>query len=67
MKRGSPRPTNGAAGGAGPVEEAVRLAEQASLEESGRLVGRLTARLGGTNDDGTPKVFRDSAVENLDT
>ena len=48
-------------------EEAVRLAEQAFLEDFARLVGHLTERITGTNDDGTPKVFRDSAVENLDS
>jgi hypothetical protein len=46
-------------------EEAVRLAEQAFLEEFARLVEHLTERLTGANDDGTPKVFRDSAVGNL--
>jgi len=47
-------------------EEAVRLAEQAFLDEFARLVGRLSERITGTNEDGSPKVFRDSAVENLD-
>ena len=47
-------------------EEAVRLAEQAFLEDFARLVGHLTERITGTNDDGSPKVFRDSAVQNLD-
>jgi hypothetical protein len=47
-------------------EEAVRLAEQAFIDEFARLVSHLTERISGTNDDGTPKVFRDSAVENLD-
>jgi hypothetical protein len=46
-------------------EEAVRLAEQAFLEEFARLVDHITDRLTGTSDDGTPKVFRDSAVGNL--
>ena len=45
-------------------EEAVQLAEQGFLEELSRLVSHLTERLSGT-DDGRPKVFRDSAVENL--
>lgn len=45
-------------------EEAVRLAEEAFLAEFGKLVSHLTDRLSG-NDDGKPKVFRDSAVENL--
>ena len=47
-------------------EEAVRLAEQAFLEDFARLVGHLTERITGANEDGSPKVFRDSAVENLD-
>jgi hypothetical protein len=46
-------------------EEAVRLAEQAFLEEFARLVEHLTERLTGANGDGTPKVFRDSAVGTL--
>src|SRR4029077_3775821 len=33
--------------------------------EFARLVAHLTERVTGTNDDGTPKVFRDSAVGNL--
>jgi hypothetical protein len=45
-------------------EQAVQLAEQAFTEELSRLVGHLTERLSGS-DDGKPKVFRDSAVENL--
>ena len=45
-------------------EEAVKLAEQAFVEELSRLVSHLTERLSGT-DDGRRKVFRDSAVENL--
>ena len=47
-------------------EEAVRLAEQAFLEDFARLVGHLTERITDTNEDGSPKVFRDSAVQNLD-
>ncbi len=47
-------------------EEAVRLAEQAFLDQFARLVNHLTERITGTNEDGTPKVFRDSAVDNLD-
>ena len=46
-------------------EEAVRLAEQAFLEEFARLVEHLTERIGGVGEDGQPKVFRDSAVNNL--
>ena len=45
-------------------DDAVRLAEQAFLEELAKLVSHLTERLSGT-EDGKPKVFRDSAVENL--
>jgi hypothetical protein len=45
-------------------DEAVGLAEQAFIEELSRLVSHLTERLGGS-DDGRPKIFRDSAVENL--
>ncbi len=45
-------------------DEAVQLAEQAFLEELSNLVSHLTERLTGQSD-GTPKVFRDSAVENL--
>jgi hypothetical protein len=49
----------------GRFEEAVRLAEQAFLEEFARLVEHLTERISGANDDGTSKVFRDTAVGNL--
>ena len=45
-------------------ETAIELAEQAFVEEFSKLVGHLTERLSG-NDDGKPKVFRDSAVDNL--
>jgi len=45
-------------------DEAVRLAEAAFVEELSKLVSHLTERLSGT-DDGRPKIFRDSAVENL--
>ena len=44
--------------------EAVELAEQAFAEELSKLVSHLADRLSGT-DDGKPKIFRDSAVENL--
>jgi len=46
-------------------EEAVQLAEQAFLDEFAKVVAHLTERITGTNEDGTPKVFRDSAVDNL--
>jgi hypothetical protein len=49
----------------GRFEEAVRLAEAAFLDEFARLVEHLTERVTGANDDGSPKVFRDSAVGNL--
>jgi len=45
-------------------DEAVRLAEQAFMEELQQLVTHLTERLSG-QADGKPKVFRDSAVNNL--
>lgn len=53
-----------AARAAARFDEAVQLAEQAFLEELSRLVSHLTERLSGS-EDGKPKVFRDSAVENL--
>ena len=45
-------------------DEAVQLAEQAFTDELAKLVSHLTERLSG-QEDGKPKVFRDSAVENL--
>lgn len=45
-------------------DEAVRLAEQAFMDELQQLVTHLTERLTGQTD-GKPKVFRDSAVNNL--
>ena len=44
--------------------ESVELAEQAFSDELTKLISHLIERLSGT-DDGRPKVFRDSAVENL--
>jgi hypothetical protein len=44
-------------------EEAVRLAEQAFLDEFARLVSHLCERVADEGDQG--KVFRDSAVNNL--
>ena len=41
------------------------MAEQAFLDEFGKLVCHLTERIGGVGDDGKPKVFRDSAIGNL--
>jgi hypothetical protein len=45
-------------------ESAVELAEQAFATEPQRLTAHLAERLTGLHD-GQPKVFRDSAVENL--
>jgi hypothetical protein len=45
-------------------ESAVELAEQAFATELQRLTSHLAERLTGTHD-GQPKIFRDSAVENL--
>jgi len=44
--------------------EAVTLAEQAFIVELQELVEHLLERLSGS-EDGRPKIFRDSAVENL--
>jgi len=44
--------------------EAVSLAEEAFTSELAQLISHLTERLGG-QEDGKPKVFRDSAVGNL--
>ena len=44
--------------------EAVRLAEEAFTGELAKMISHLTERLSGTQD-GSPKVFRDSAVNNL--
>ncbi|HJN10136.1 MAG TPA: hypothetical protein QF564_15730 [Pirellulaceae bacterium] len=45
-------------------DEAVQLAESAFVEELQSLVSHLSERLAG-QADGKPKVFRDSAIENL--
>jgi len=45
-------------------EEAVRMAEEAFTVEFRKLVSHLVERLAG-QEDGKPKVFRDSAVENI--
>ena len=45
-------------------DEAVRLTEAAFTEELAKLVDHLAEKISGT-DDGKPKVFRDSAVENM--
>lgn len=48
----------------GRFDEAVRLAEEAFVSELAKLVSHLTERISG-HEDGKPKIFRDSAVENL--
>jgi hypothetical protein len=45
-------------------DEAVRMAEEAFTSELARLVSHLTERLSG-QEDGKPKIFRDSAIANL--
>ena len=45
-------------------DEAVEMAETAFVEELDHLVNHLAAKLAG-DDDGRPKIFRDSAVTNL--
>jgi hypothetical protein len=45
-------------------DEAIRLAEEAFVAEFSKLISHLSERLSGT-DDGKPRVFRDSAIENL--
>ena len=45
-------------------DEAVKLAEEAFIAELAKLVSHLTERLSGTEDD-RPKIFRDTAIENL--
>ena len=45
-------------------DDAIQLAEQAFVDEFSKLVSHLTERLAGQLD-GKPKVFRDSAIENL--
>ena len=45
-------------------DDAVQLAEQTFVDELSKLVSHLTERLTG-EADGKPKVFRDSAIENL--
>src|SRR3954451_113827 len=46
-------------------DEAVQLAETAFLEEFARVGGHLCVRMTGAGEDGQPRVFRDSAVDNL--
>ena len=45
-------------------DEAVQMAEEAFTAELAKLISHLTERLSG-QDDGKSKIFRDSAVENL--
>jgi hypothetical protein len=45
-------------------DEAVKLAEEAFIAELAKLVSHLTERLSGT-EDGKPRIFRDTAIENL--
>jgi hypothetical protein len=45
-------------------EEAIRMAEEAFTVELAKLVSHLTERISG-QEDGKPKIFRDTAVENL--
>ena len=45
-------------------EESVRLAQEAFLAEFSQVVSHLCERLSG-DQDGKPKIFRDSAVNNL--
>lgn len=45
-------------------DEAVQLAEAAFIEEMSRLVSHLAERISGS-EDGQPRVFRDSAIENI--
>ena len=44
--------------------EAVQLAEQALMDELSKLITHLTEKLSG-DEDGRPKRFNDSAIENL--
>ena len=45
-------------------EETVAMAEQAFIDELDQLVNHLAERLSG-DDDGKPKIFRDSSLTNL--
>ena len=46
------------------LTEAIQLAEEAFTSELAKMISHLTERLSG-QDDGRPKVFRDSAINNL--
>jgi hypothetical protein len=45
-------------------DEAVQIAESTFAEELSQLVSHLASRLSG-DDDGKPKIFRDTAITNL--
>ncbi len=45
-------------------DQAVQMAEQAFVEELSKLISHLGERLSGS-EDGKPKIFRDSALDNL--
>ena len=45
-------------------DQAIEMAESAFIEELDKLVNHLAERLAG-DDDGKPKIFRDSAVTNM--
>ena len=45
-------------------DEAVRLAEEAFAGEFSKLIAHLGERLSG-REDGKPRIFRDSAIENI--
>ena len=45
-------------------EQAVQMAESAFVEELDQLVNHLAGRLAG-DEDGQPKIFRDSAISNM--
>ena len=65
-----PARTRSVPAGAGASEGPVRGGRPAGRAVVPRAVRRvithLTERITGTNEDGTPKVFRDSVVDNLD-
>ena len=46
------------------INEAVRMDEEAFTSELAQLISHLTERLSG-REDGKPRIFRDSAIGNL--
>ncbi len=46
--------------------EAVTLAEQSFIQQFSELITHLCDKLSGKNEDGTPLIFRDSAVNNVE-